>query len=147
MSYDESHRRHLLTTFEYVDRLLGESFQRLTAQGDPLLFPVSVADATPEQIEAIAATLTAFRAGVRDFLQAHGIRPERTVPGALWSFRTALDYAWSALEEIAPARLTAYGPLDPADGEAAGRVMEELQALLRQLAMTLEASAKGPPNA
>ena len=147
MAYSDSHRRHLLTIFRHVDRLLGESYERLVANDESMLFPPDVADATPEQRAAIAETLAEFRRVIQTFMQAHGIRDEYSKLSALWSFRTALDYAWSVLEEIEPGRLAAYGQLDAADAEAARQAMEDLQTLLMNLAESLKPSKMEPPHA
>lgn len=111
------------------------------------LFPLAVADATPAQSQAATEALAGLRAHMRAFLDAHAIREERSGLSALWTFRTALDYAWWALEEIAPARLAAYGPLDAADAEAAAQVMNELQTMLKRLAATLDATPAEQPHA
>jgi GTP-binding protein EngB required for normal cell division len=131
--FNESHQRHLITSFRHIEDLLGEAAAKLESPDGGRLFKEYVPDATAAQRKVLADYLSQFRFAVRRFMDAHGLRSQGKTVSAWYAFQTALMFAQIAVEELRPKYLRGYGALDRDDAAAAEQLVAELTTLLRRI--------------
>jgi hypothetical protein len=136
---NDSQKRHLVTTFRHVDRLLAGAAKTLAATASPGPFQDVVPDATPAQAKVIEDSLARFREALVEALAVYGVRPPPPAAGAVWSARTALLSAEIALEDLTPRSMRAYGELPDAAAAPLERIAAELTSLVRRMARDLGA--------
>ncbi len=107
----DSQKQHLLSTFGYVDRLLNDALQSLSAAEAPSPFQRCVPDSLPIQRKVLADYLASLRAQMVRVLEKHGIEIPKPQVSSLWSFKTSLMSAAIAIEELRPKYMRGYGDL------------------------------------
>ncbi|MGN6369033.1 MAG: dynamin family protein [Phycisphaerae bacterium] len=125
---NENHRRHLVTTFAYVDDILSEALAAVSRSTSP--FARYIADLAPAQRRAIEDQLRELRsrmAGVLDRAQIG--MPSPSISGR-WGLQTALLSARIEIEEIRPRYMQGYGEVPP---DAAQLLEEAASDLFDQL--------------
>jgi GTP-binding protein EngB required for normal cell division len=147
MPFNKNHKRYLLATFQYIDKLLAQAASNLGPVEGNLLFPPCVPDASPTQRQVISDYMASFRNTAKRFLETAQIHRDEPVKGALWSLRVSLDFVWTSLADIEPKRLSGYGTLDPDAAMEAERALAELHSILRQLTEYLERGLGGDISA
>jgi len=108
---NEFQKRHLLTTFEYIDHTLTEALHLLSPTDQPSPLGRLRADALPIQRKVIADFIDHFRAIMIRILEDGAIPIRALKISAIWSFRTTLVCVRTALAELAPRYMRSYGAL------------------------------------
>lgn len=140
-SLNESHRRRLISNFEYADKLLSEIEHILTASASKSPFPKYVQDTTPAQARVIEDYLARIRAQMIRLLPALGVGRTGPVFGAIHSIRVNLAFVRIAVQESAPKYLAGYGEVPAEMIPELDGVTAELESLVNQLDSFL---AQGP---
>lgn len=141
--FSESHKRHLLVTFRYVDELLTEAASQAGEAESDLLFPRYMADATAVQRRIIGDHLRRLRLVLRRFLEAQQLEGDAPNVSGLWAFRCSINFAQAALEDANPAKLAGYGALASGAAEEIERLLAEVNRILDQLSIYLERGLGG----
>jgi GTP-binding protein EngB required for normal cell division len=113
---NENQRRHLLVTFQHIDKLLSDS-ERILTEADESAFSLHIPDATPVQARLLHEYVVRVRKAMRDLLEENKIPIEKPQISALWGFHTSLVFVEIALEELAPKYMRGYGLLSEASAQ------------------------------
>jgi len=108
---NESHQRHLVVTFQYVDKLLSEIELVLAAASSKSPFPKYAADLTPPQERVIRDTVARVRGQMIRTIAGLGLEVPGPQFAAIHSIRVHLSFIRVALQEASPKDLAGYGPL------------------------------------
>lgn len=142
-AFSANHQRYLLTRIRHIDEILGDAVQALAPTDEGRLFKRIVPDATQGQRKILSDYLAQLRFALRRFVDAQelddGLRP---VSG-LWSLRTALMFAQTAVVELRPDYMRGYGELDSEAIAASERLVPELTSLLKRIIDYLDKGDQG----
>ena len=130
---NENHKRHLLLTFEHVDKQLGDALHELNSAGQPSPFQRRIPDSLPIQRKVMADYLARFRRIMTDILERFDIQPRKPTVSAVWAFRVAAMYAKVDIEELAARYMRGYGGLSAAAAHDLDVLKTELCAALDQM--------------
>jgi GTP-binding protein EngB required for normal cell division len=136
--FQENHQRYLFAQFHSIDKLFSEALAELRPAEDGRLFATHVPDATASQRQVLSDYVAQLRFLLRRFLQVQDFTDKRQPVSALWSFRVAISFAGTAVEELRPKYLRGYGDLDAVTTTAAERLAADLKSLLGRMASYLE---------
>ena len=128
---NDNHKRHLLHTLEYVDKLLSEALQALSSAETTSPFQRNVSDSLPIQRKVLADYIAHLRGTMVRILGGQGIAVRGPQVSSIWAFQTMLASARIAVEELAPKYMRGYGDLP---GEAA----HDLEVLQTQITEVLD---------
>lgn len=138
---NESHVRHIISNFQYADKLLSEIEAVLTATASKSVFPKYVPDVTPAQIKAIEDYIARIRAQLVRVLASFGITPPAAQTGSIHAIRVTLAFIRIAIEESAPRHLAGYGPVPESLIPELEGLSNELEGVVAKLDRLL---AQGP---
>ena len=108
-SLNPYHKHHLLVSCQYVDQLLSDIENILTAASSKAAFPKYTVDIGPAQKKVVEDYVARIRAQMLRVIEGQGI--ERAAPrlGALHSIQTTLLFVENSLEELKPKYMRGYG--------------------------------------
>ena len=136
--FGSTHQRYLLARFRHIEELLAEAIAALEPGDDGRLFRRVEPDATPVQRKILSDRLGQIRYALRRFMNAQCLEDTTSPVSALWSLRTAVTFAQTAVVEMRPSYLRGYGELD-ADAVAASEgLVAELTTLLKRVSEYLD---------
>ena len=124
---------HLVTSAEYVDRLLSEIESVLAAGATKSPFQKYNLDFSQAQSKVIQDYCARIRAQMVRLLEANAIQPERPQYGAIHTIRTNLTFVQIALEEMTPRYLRGYGEVPESLIPRLNGTVAELQGLVDKL--------------
>lgn len=128
---NEHHRRRLLVSCQYIDRLLA-SIENAAAAGTSLSpFPRYVQDLTAQEQEDMRERVARLRAQLPAFLKRRDIAIPGPTISARHSIVTSLGYIDIAVEELKPRYLGGYGRVPSALIPELTSAVEELQATVK----------------
>jgi len=131
--FNDNHKRQILLTLGYVDKLLSDALRELSAAGQPSLFPRYVPDLSPRQQEALAVYLSRLREIMARVLDRHGISVPEPAISANKAFRSGLMCARINLTELKPRYMRGYGTLSSDAMRDLDVLTEELITVLDQM--------------
>jgi len=105
---NEHHRRRLLVSCQYIDRLLS-SIENAIAENALTAFPRYVKDMSPQERDGIHEQVAKLRTQLLEFLRRWGIATPQAAISARHSIQTSLGYIDIAVEELKPRYLRGYG--------------------------------------
>lgn len=141
--FPANHQRYLFSRFRHIDEILGDAVQALEFTDETRLFPRMVRDATPAQRKVLQDYLAQLRFALKRFMEAQQLQDiTRTVSG-LWSLRTAVIFAQTAVTELRPMYMAGYGPLEEDEIQASERLVAELMTLLKRIGNYLDKGEQG----
>jgi GTP-binding protein EngB required for normal cell division len=135
---NENHHRHLVISFQYIDKLLSDAERIVTSAGSTSPFQEYSPDSTPVQRRVIQDYVTRVREAMERILDEQKIPRRPPVCGTLWAARGQVTFAEIAVAEIEPRHMTGYGPLSPADNATLEGIVSELNRLLNRIGKLLE---------
>jgi GTP-binding protein EngB required for normal cell division len=129
---NENHKRKILSTLRYADKLLGDSLHVL-APSSRSLFSRYVDDILPAQYHWVEDYAEKIREQMGRLLERFEI--ERRPPTTLssWTLRTNLITLDIALEDIYPEQMRGYGEVDAAAAGDLSWSIQEIRRLVSQL--------------
>ena len=110
--FPSAHQRYLLSRLHYIDEMLGEAVRALDPDLGGRLFKGVIPDATPVQRKILADYVSQIRYMLDQFMLAQHIEEGIAPPSGLWSMRTAVIFAQTAVAEMRPSYLRSYGAFD-----------------------------------
>ncbi len=133
-------RRRIVTTCEYVDKLLAEAEHILICERPPSPVQGVRADVPPRQIEKVKEACAQLRQAMQQLLSTLGIEQTLAGQSARAIFHTALVFAGIAFEELRPRYLRGYGEL-PED--VASKIEECVSSMKAMVDRMIEECAAG----
>jgi len=132
-SLNPYHKHHLLVSCQYVDQLLSDIENILTAASSKAAFPKYAVDIGPAQKKVVEDYMARIRAQMLRVIEGQGI--ERAAPrfGALHSIQTTLLFVENSLEELKPKYMRGYGRVPEAAVPELNGLVTELQGLVEKL--------------
>ena len=129
---NENHKRRILSTLQYADKLLSDSLHVLAPSSRPL-FPRNVDDISPAQYHWVEDYAGKIREQMGRLLERFEI--ERQPPATLssWTLRTSLITLDIALEDMYPEQMRGYGEMDAAAAGDLSWTIQEIRRLVSQL--------------
>ncbi|HTT23168.1 MAG TPA: dynamin family protein [Candidatus Sulfotelmatobacter sp.] len=134
-SLNAFHKRHLLTSFKYVDDLLAdvEAILFHTASKSP--FPKYRGSLTPVQMKVVQDYIARIRAQMIHVLKSRGISPPEPQFRVIHSIKVNLEFADIAFDECRPAALRGYGDVPPSLIPELNGLVQEMKSLVRKLSI------------
>lgn len=139
---NEHHRRRLLVSCEYVDRLLMDIEAVLKAGSSRSPFPRYVQDLTSTEQAVLETQIAKIRTQLLEFLQSQHIEVRPARISSVHSILTTLGYVDIAVEELKPRYLGGYGPVPPAVAPNLEQLAGKLQASVKSAVNFLSSAAK-----
>lgn len=136
--FHENHQHYLLSQFHSIDKLLSEAVADLRPADDGRLFATHVADAAIDQRQVLSDYVAQLRFLLRRFMQVQNFIDAHRPVSAVSSFRVALSFAGTAVEELRPTYLRGYGEVDAESLAAAERLVADLKSLLGHMTNYLD---------
>ena len=140
---NEHHRRHLLASCQYIDRLLSDIDNIVTATETESPFARYAADLSPTLKKLLRDYFVRLRTDMLRVLERHDARPAGRFISAVHAIRTALGFVEISIEELKPAYIRGYGDVPPALVPEINGFVEELQSVVRALDQALAAGEAG----
>jgi GTP-binding protein EngB required for normal cell division len=141
--FSSTHRGYLLARFRHIEELLGEAVAALEPGEDVRLFRRVTPDATSTQRRILTDYLGQIRYALRRFMEAQQLEDTASPVSGLWSVRTAVIFAQTAVAELRPVYLRGYGQLDSEAMAACERLVAELTTLLKRVSDYLDKGTEG----
>lgn len=135
---NENHRRRLLVSCQYVDRLLS-SIEGALAGPSLTPFPRYHDDLTVNEREEMRARVAQLRAQLVLFLKEQAIPVPEAAISARHAILTSLGYIDIAVEELKPRYLGGYGVVPPALVPELNESVKELQAMVKAAVAAMKA--------
>ena len=130
---NSSHKLHLLTSCQYVDKLLSEIEAVLSAASSKSAFPKYKADITPVQAKVVQDYLAQLRAQMLRVLASQGIEPPLPSVGSVHSIRVTLTFIRIAFEECTPDQMRGYGEVPASRVQELNGIVGEMTAAVEKL--------------
>jgi hypothetical protein len=134
---NENQRRHILSTCQYIDRLLGD-FEAIAAGAvSESPFARYADDLTPEQRVIVREHCAELRVHMLRVLEALGIATGRSLTSSRHAVRSGLGFIDIALEELKPHHMRGYGDMPPEVVPQLNGLVSELQGLVHRVEAAL----------
>jgi GTP-binding protein EngB required for normal cell division len=143
----DGHRRYLLSHFRHLDQMLGEISLQLRPADDARLFHTVVPDADDDRRRVLDDYVAQMRFILRSFMQVQQLRDDTEPVSALRSFRVAMSFAATSIEELRPRYLRGYGSVEADVADAVERLAADLLALVQRIENYLDRGADAGPLA
>jgi GTP-binding protein EngB required for normal cell division len=130
---NSNHKRHLLTSAQYVDSLLSEIEAILTSAQSKSPFPKYRLDITPAQAKLVEDYVARIRAQMVQVLKSQGISPPEPIMGARHSIRVTLEFADIAFDECRPDAMRGYGEIPASLVPELNGLVDEMRSVVRKL--------------
>jgi GTP-binding protein EngB required for normal cell division len=140
---NEHHRRHLLASCRYVDRLLSDIDNILTAADSGSPFSRYANDLSPALRRLLRDYFARLRADMLRILDQHHAMPDERPFSTVHSIRTALGFVEISIEELKPEYMRGYGEVPAALVPEINGLVEELQSVVRTLDQALAQGEAG----
>jgi GTP-binding protein EngB required for normal cell division len=146
---NDNHKRRILTSLQYADKLLEESLHALAPGARPL-FSGYLQDLSPAESRQVASYAVKIREQMSRLMHKCGI--EISSPGtfATGKLRTCLTSLDLTLEDIHPEKMRGYGKMDSASTRDLSWTLQEIRRLVSLLLVFLSetraAQAQAPAN-
>lgn len=131
MELSENHKSHLLSTFQYIDKLFSDIEQVLSAERSHALFKQYSRDISPRKQEVLEQQIAEFRTLMEEVLKSLEIAAPQPHVSALHAILTAFTFIDIALEELNTKHMRGYG-------EVSQKASGELDNLVRGLQESVE---------
>jgi len=140
-----NHKRRILASLEYADKLL-EASLHTPAPGRRPLFSGYVQDLSPSESHWVESYTDKIREQMSRLLERCAIEapPPKTLRS--WKLRTGLISLDITLEDIYPDRMRGYGEMDPAAASDLSWTLQEIRRLVGQLLAFLSESREAQVN-
>ncbi len=139
---NEHHRRRLLVSCQYVDRLLADIESVITAETSPSLFPKYVQDLAASEKQMTQERVAKLRSQLVGLLKARSIAIPGPAISARHSIITSLGYIDIAMEELKPRYLGGYGPVPHHLVHELNSSVEEVQVSIKAAISALKEALK-----
>ena len=126
-------QRRLLTTFQYIDKLLEDIETALHSQDSRRTFFPYLDNVAPQQQSAVEEFATRLRATMLASLAKTNVPLEPPQIPATRAIHTALTYIDISLQELRPRYMLGYGQVTETAAEMLNQLVEELQPMVRAI--------------
>lgn len=133
MELSENHKNHILSTFQYIDKLFSDIEQVLSATHSPAFFEPYLPDISPGQQADLLEGIAEFRDLMRQILDNLGIDFPQPHVGALRAVLTAVTFADIALEALNAKHMKGYGAVSREASMEVDELVRNLQATMARL--------------
>ena len=124
---NENHQRHILTTFQHVDRLLSETERILNSTAPPSQFQEYTQNSTPTQRKMAQEHILSLRKAMRQALDELKIPVNQTTISTLWAAHNHLAFASLAVAEIGSKQMEGYGVVSNDEKIMFDKISDELR--------------------
>jgi predicted GTPase len=146
-SLNPLHKQHLMTTFQYVDKLLSDIEHALTSSDSASPFPTHFNDVTPVQRKLVLDYIARVRAQMLSAMQHQAIEIPEPRFSTLHTIRTTLTFVDIAIEEMRPKYLKGYGEVPPEAAAHMEGLVEELESLIERFQRSIRETAESDIDA
>jgi small GTP-binding protein len=140
---NENHLRHLLASCRYIDRLLSEIDDVVTAADSQSPFARYINDLSPTLRKLLRDYFARLRTDMVRILERHQAMPEGDRISAIHAIRVALGFVEISLEELKPRYMHGYGRVPEALEPELNGFAEELKSVVRTLDRALAGGEAG----
>ncbi len=129
---NEHHKRKILASIQYADKLLEESLQG-SEEVQPFCFSEYFQDLAPAELMQVKTHIKDIRKKFAKLMEKCGIELEPPRFRRSWKIRANLISLDIALEDIYPKRLVGYGDLDPEAAKELTAAIDAIRDSVRRL--------------
>lgn len=140
---NEHHRRHLLASCQYIDRMLSDIDNIVTATETDSPFGRYVPDLSPVLKKLLRDYFARLRTDILRVLTRHDAMPGGQLVSAVHAIRTTLGFVDIAIVELKPEYMKGYGAVPDALAPEINGFVEELRSVVRALDQALAAGEAG----
>lgn len=133
MKLAENHERHVLSTFQYVDRLFADMEQVLSIAQSSRLYKEYESDVAPEKQAELRRAITEFRALMSQIQEELNIASRPPNISAARAVLTSLTFIEIALEELQARHMRGYGELSASTAVQLEAVVAQMQSILERM--------------
>jgi hypothetical protein len=126
-------QRRLLTTFQYIDKLLADIETALHSKNSRRPFFPYIADLAPPQRSAVEDFAARLRAKMLVSLADAGMQPDPPQIPVTRAIHAALTYIDISIQELRPRYMLGYGQVTDTAAEMLNRFVEELQPMVHAI--------------
>ena len=130
---NENHKRHLQSSFRYMDKLLSEAEHAMTDAGSPSPFREHADDTTPIQRKVTHDYIVRIREAMRRVMEELEVPPVEPRRGATWAAAISFMFCAIALSDLTADKMRAYGNISEEGATAVESIRSEIGALLNKL--------------
>jgi hypothetical protein len=138
---NENHKRRLLSAFQHMDKLLGQSLNAV-ASAPPGLYSRPIQDLSPAELRHMQSNIEKVREQILGLLKKFDIALPPPATPASWILNTNLTMLDIAFEDLYPEKMRGYGDMDPSTAGDLTSEIEKIRKHLKQLLASL-ANVKG----
>jgi GTP-binding protein EngB required for normal cell division/ABC-type transporter Mla subunit MlaD len=131
-SLNDSQKRRLLVSCQYIDKLLAEIESILTASASGSPFPKYGGELSPTQRKVTQDYIARLRAQLVRVLEGQGVALPSAHIDAIRAIRTMLDFVDIAAEELKPKYMRGYGEIPPSLIPELNGIAGELRGLVKK---------------
>lgn len=128
-----NHKRHLLASYQYADKLLSEVEEILFASNSKSPFPKYKGSLTPAQTKVIQDYIARIRNQMVHTLASQNIAPSPPQLDPAHSIRVTLEFADIAFDECRADHMRGYGAIPPSVVPELNGMADEMRGLVRKL--------------
>ena len=132
------HKRHLLSTFRYLDEVLDQAEHIMTSSRSTTAFPRYAPDIKPVQRKVLVDHFARLREALLTALSDLGLVAGTAEISTLHALRAQIMAADIALEDTSAESMRGYGPLSAEVGAAVTRVVVELRGQFERMRAFLD---------
>lgn len=140
---NENHKRHLQSTFRYIDKLLSEAEHAMADATSPSPFREHSDDTTPIQRKVTHDYVVRIRQAMQRLIEELEIPPVEPRCGAVWAAGISFMFCSIALSDLTAEKMRGYGALPEEGATAVEGIRGEIGALLDKLSAYLAKGAGG----
>lgn len=139
----ENHKRHLQSTFRYIDKLLSEAEHAMADATSASPFREHSDDTTPVQRKVTHDYVVRIREAMRRLIEELDLPPVEPRCGAIWAAGISFMFCSIALSDLSAEKMRGYGELSEEGATAVEGIRGEIGALLNKLSAYLGKGAGG----
>jgi len=134
---NDNHKRHIVVTFQYINKLLADAEAMLNTQKQDTIFSEFNLDLPVEKHQEIKSRIELIRNTMLQLMKEYDLPQPKAKSGALWGIICCINSAQIALVEIDPKRMEGYGRLTAEDAKQVEKINAELKKPLDSLMIYL----------
>ncbi len=132
-SLNSSQKLHILSSFQYADKLLGDIESILEASSSRTAFPKYKTDVAPAQAKIVRDYIDRLRSQMIRVLESQGIYPPEPRFGSIHSIRVTLGFAGIAFDECRAKVMSGYGEMPDSVIPEINGLVGEMKGLVEKL--------------
>ena len=143
MEISDNHKQHLLSTFQYIDKLFSDIERILSTEQSRTLFKQYIPDISLRRQEVLEHGITEFRGLMKTVLKSLEIDHPQPHISALRAVLTSFTLVDIAIEELNSKHMRSYGEVSPKASGELDSLINEMQQSIKRIASLMSGVSAG----